>query len=263
MRNWMQLVFGAKASPLVTLRVYPTLTVSLVDVSESVVQAMKTMTEHPELLSESLTFFPRLYPLTTSRLDLSLFALQCMNRSAHRKPLSSPGSPTPKQASSHLPALTTASDATAVAPYVLSDCERTTYYNGISSDPPELLYRSDLLENPFPIPKGRHPHLPTKTVYGVFNTPLNAVWGTVGPQICELLKARKIRYSSINTARFLTHGEDGKDTLGPVVIWISTHPTTTTAENAHDASPDILALLKDNGIEGAVVEWYEGIVERL
>jgi hypothetical protein len=65
------------------------------------------------------------------------------------------------------------------------------------------------------------------------------------------------------TARFVTHGEDGKDTLGPVVIWISTHPTTTTAENAHDASPDILALLKANGVEGAVVEWYEGVVERL
>ncbi|KZT09279.1 uncharacterized protein LAESUDRAFT_748449 [Laetiporus sulphureus 93-53] len=152
------------------------------------------------------------------------------------------------------------SDATA---YVLSDWERTTYYNGISPDHPELLFRSDLIENPFPIPKGRHPHLPTKTVHGVFNTPLNAVWGTVAPQICELLKARKIRYSAINTARFVTHGEDGKDTLGPVVIWIATHPTTTTAENAHDASPDILALLKANAVEGVVVEWYEGAVEKL
>jgi uncharacterized protein YndB with AHSA1/START domain len=152
-------------------------------------------------------------------------------------------------------------DATAVAPYVLSDWERTTYYNGISPDHPELLYRSDLLENTFPTPNGRHPHLPTKTVYGVFNTPLNAVWDTVAPQIREFLKARKIRYSAIKTARFVTHGEDGKDTLGPVVIWIATHPTTTTAENAHDASPGILALLKAKGVEG--VEWYEGAVEKL
>ena len=167
------------------------------------------------------------------------------------------------EGSSYLPALTIASDATAVAPYALSDWERTTYYNGISPDPPELLYRSDLLENPFPKPKGRHPHLPSKTVHGVFNTPLNAVWGAVAPQICELLEARKIRYSAINTARFVTHGEDGKNTLGPVVIWISTHPTTTTAENAHDASLDILALLKASGVEGVVVEWYEGVVEKL
>ncbi|KAJ6463355.1 hypothetical protein C8R45DRAFT_1055836 [Mycena sanguinolenta] len=155
------------------------------------------------------------------------------------------------------------SQPTDVAPYVLSDWERTNYYSGISPDPPELLYRSDLLERPFPIPKGRHPHLPTKTVRGVFNTPLNAVWDTVAPQIRELLKARKIRYSVIMPARFLTCGEDGEDTLGPVVIWIATHSTSTTAENAYDASPEILALLEANGVEGAVVEWYEGVVERL
>jgi hypothetical protein len=77
------------------------------------------------------------------------------------------------------------------------------------------------------------------------------------------LKTRKIRYSAIKAARFVTHGEDGKDTIGPVVIWISTHPSTTTAENARDASPDVLALLKANGVEGAVVEWYEGAVEKL
>jgi len=57
----MQLGFGPNASPLVILRVYPTLTISLVDVSDFVVQVMKTMTMHPELLGESLTFFPRLY----------------------------------------------------------------------------------------------------------------------------------------------------------------------------------------------------------
>ena len=44
---------------------------------------------------------------------------------------------------------------------------------------------------------------------------------------------------------------------------MSTHPTTTTVENAHDASLDVLALLKANGLEGAVAEWYEGVVEKL
>ena len=148
-------------------------------------------------------------------------------------------------------------------PYVLSDWERRTYYSGISSDPPELLYRSDLLENPFPVPEGRHSHLPTKTIHGVFNTPLNPVWGTVAPQIRDVLKARKIRYSAITTARFATSGEDGKATLGPVVAWIAIHPATTTAKVAYEASPDILALLRANGVEGVVVEWYEGVVERL
>ncbi|KAK0219891.1 hypothetical protein IW262DRAFT_1448391 [Armillaria fumosa] len=122
-------------------------------------------------------------------------------------------------------------------PYDLSDWERTTYYHGISPDPPELLYRSDLLSNPFPKPVGRHHHLPTKTVYGVFNTPLNAVWDTVAPQIRDPLKAKKIRYSAIQTARFVTHNEDKQD--------------------------NILALLEANGVKGAVVEWYEGAVEKL
>ncbi|KAF9790395.1 hypothetical protein BJ322DRAFT_385619 [Thelephora terrestris] len=64
-------------------------------------------------------------------------------------------------------------------------------------------------------------------------------------------------------ARFFTHGEDGKGSLGPIVIWIATHPDTTTAENAHDVSPDIISLLEKVGVEGAVIEWYEGTVETL
>ena len=201
--------------------------------------------------------------LTTSRLDLSLFALECMNYSGHHKSVISPASLTLSEASSSLSAQSIATNSTTVSPYIISDWERTTYYHGISPNHPELLYRSDLLENPFPIPRGRHPHLPTKTVYGVFNTPLNAVWDSVAPQICQHLKTRKIRYSAVKTARFVTHGEDGKDTIGPVVIWISVHPTTTTAENAHDISPDILAILEANGVKGAVIEWYEGAVVRL
>ncbi|KAH9081743.1 hypothetical protein EDB83DRAFT_2334483 [Lactarius deliciosus] len=213
-------------------------------VSTLAIQTMTTMMKYPELLS-----------------DLSLFTLQCINHSGDYKSLSSPASPALSEASylSH----SIASDAIAVSPYDISEWEKTTYYHGISLDPPELLYRSDLLQKPFPIPKGRHRSLRTKTVYGVFNTPLNAVWDIVAPQIRDLLVKRKIRYSAIQTARFVTHGEDGKDTLGPIVIWIATHPTTTTAENAHDASPDILALLKDNGVEGAVVEWFEGAVVKL
>lgn len=155
------------------------------------------------------------------------------------------------------------STTTAVAPYVVSDYERITYYYGISLDFPELLYRSDLHSNPFPVPKGRHTPTPTKTVHGVFNTRLNEVWHDVALQICEILKARGIRYSAVKAARFLTHDEDGESSLGPIVIWIATHPNTTTAENAHDVSPDIISLLATFGVEGAVIEWYEGVVERL
>ncbi|KAI0287829.1 hypothetical protein BC826DRAFT_1188789 [Russula brevipes] len=155
------------------------------------------------------------------------------------------------------------STTTAVVPYAVSDYEKITYYHGISLDPPDLLYRSDLQTNPFPVPKGRHSPTPTKIVYGVFNTRLNEVWDDVAPQICKILKARGIRYSAVKAARFLTHGEDGGGSIGPIVIWIATHPNTTTAENAYDVSPDILSLLATHGVEGAVIEWYEGAVERL
>jgi len=57
----MQPVFGAKVGPLVILCVHPTLTISLVGVSEFVVRAMEMMREHPELLGESLIFFLHQY----------------------------------------------------------------------------------------------------------------------------------------------------------------------------------------------------------
>lgn len=57
----MQLVFGVKASPLFMLRVYYTLTISLVGVPQSAIPIMQTMTEHPELLGELISFFPHLY----------------------------------------------------------------------------------------------------------------------------------------------------------------------------------------------------------
>ena len=161
--------------------------------------------------------------------------------------------------------LTQASGETAVATHLVSDFERAHYYNGISPDPPELLYRSDLESNPFPMPRpgDRWFQLPVKTAEGVFGTPLNPVWHRVLPQIVALLKQRCIRFSAISSARFSTYDEDRKKTLGPIVIWIATHPATTTAENARDASPEILSILEEHNVKGAVVEWYEGIVTRL
>ena len=82
----------------------------------------------------------------------------------------------------------------------------------------------------------------------------------MAPQIHDLLKVRKIHYSAIQTAHFVTHSKDKKDSLSPIIIWIATHPTTTTAETAHNTSLDILTLLKVNGVKGIMVE---GIIEKL
>ncbi|KIM29465.1 hypothetical protein M408DRAFT_113804, partial [Serendipita vermifera MAFF 305830] len=220
------------------------------DVSQPAQQAIATMRAHPELLK------------------LPLFALQCIDEVAKRESLTSsvptlsdwPGISVP------IPTSTSQdSDTYAVSTYAVSEYEKTTYYNGIThgGDHPDLLYRSDLFTNPFPEPKGRYAHLPTKSVQGVHETPLNKVWDTVGPQIRNLVKDRKVRYSSIDPARFVTYGEDDAETLGPVVIWIAVYPGSTSPETAHEVSQNILTLLVKNGVDGAVVEWHEAVPSKL
>lgn len=158
------------------------------------------------------------------------------------------------------------SDAhTVVAPNLMTKYEMHFYYHGISGDPPELLWRSDLETNPFPIhpPGTSFSKIPTKTARPVFKTPLNAVWHDIAPRILASTKARGIKYSALQTARFSTD-EDGKnETLGPVVVWIAVRPNTANAEAVRDATPDILHILADVQITDAVVEWYEASVVRL
>ncbi|KAJ6616507.1 hypothetical protein B0H10DRAFT_2391937 [Mycena sp. CBHHK59/15] len=136
--------------------------------------------------------------------------------------------------------------------------EKTSYYNSITGDGdhPDLVYRSDFLTTPFPKPSLR----------GVFDTPLNGVWDVVGPQIRDLIKARKINWSSVDPARFFTHaplGEEAKGSLGPVVRWVGIIPGSTSADTAHEVSQEILTLLRKNGVDDAVVEWREAVPQRL
>ncbi|CUA76414.1 Glycogen phosphorylase, liver form [Bos taurus] [Rhizoctonia solani] len=150
-------------------------------------------------------------------------------------------------------------------PPLISDFERVHYYHGISLDPPELYYRSDLESNPFPVPLpgDRWFQLPVKTAQGVFETPLNKVWNVVAPRIIALFDARDIKYSVLVPARFSSADENRDSTLGPVVIWVATHPGAISLELARDASSDILQILEEYQVEGAVVEWIEGSVEKL
>jgi hypothetical protein len=158
--------------------------------------------------------------------------------------------------------------STAVSVHGPDEYERTSYYNGITGDGdhPGLVYRSDFLTTPFPKPVGRHAHIPVKSLRGVFDTPLNDVWDAVGPQIRDLIKARKIDWSSIDPARFFTHaplGEEANGSLGPVVIWVGVIPGSTSADTAHEVSQEILTLLRKNGVDGIVVEWREAVPQRL
>ncbi|KAI0787707.1 hypothetical protein C8Q74DRAFT_1253335 [Fomes fomentarius] len=214
--------------------------------SEVAAQAIKTMTEHPELLK------------------LSLFTLECINLHAQQRK-----GPSSDATMSNLSALTVASDVTEVVSQHEPDTyERTSYYNGITGDGdhPALVYRSDFLTRPFPKPVRRHAYIPVKSLRGVFDTPLNSVWDAVGPQIRDIINSRKIHWSSIDPARFFTHGptgEEAKGSLSPVVIWVGVVPGSTSADTAHDVSQEILALLLKNGVEGVVVEWREAVPRRL
>jgi hypothetical protein len=108
-----------------------------------------------------------------------------------------------------------------------------------------------------------------KSIHGVFDTSLNKenVWIPLGLQIVQIIKARKpdVSLTSVDPARFYTHPADegGKGSLGPVVIWVGVKPGTTPSETAHEVSLEILDLLKDEGIEGVVIEWRESVLQRL
>ena len=56
-----------------------------------------------------------------------------------------------------------------VAPHLISKYERKWWYRGISTNPPELMWRSDLEVNPFPTrpPGARFFNIPVKTVHSL------------------------------------------------------------------------------------------------
>lgn len=153
-------------SPLVFLRIYATLVISLVGASGYAMQAIATMKERPGMLK------------------LSLSALECMDlKGQRRKVLVSPGSPTLSHVftmSSNLSVVIIANDASAVSQYTPSEFERKAYYNGITADDkhPQLVYRSDCLTIPFLKPSGRYPHLAVKSIRGVFK-PRSVMSGTL------------------------------------------------------------------------------------
>jgi hypothetical protein len=116
---------------------------------------------HPERQAASpLASFRICTTLTTSRLDLSLFTLECINYS----------------------------NTTAAAPYDIPERERTHIFQRNLSRPPLPLGPR---RRSFSCPQGQTPSCPTKTVHGVFNTPLNKVWDIVAPQIRDLLIKRR------------------------------------------------------------------------
>ncbi|KAG8681505.1 hypothetical protein FRC11_001033, partial [Ceratobasidium sp. 423] len=204
---------------------------------------------------------------------LSPFALQCIKIMGHQsKGFGSFGSSSPpalsdvSTLSSNLSTIT--SNITTVPKPTPNEYERISYYNGITrnGDHLELVYHLDFHTKLFPRPASRWFNLPVKSLHGVYDTLLNGVWDTLSPKIHDLIKAQGIKWTSIDPAHFFTHGllgEEDKGSLGPIVIWVSVHPGSTSSDTAHAVSQDILELLWKNQVKDAVVKWQEAILQKL
>ncbi|KAI5998135.1 hypothetical protein EDD15DRAFT_2162096, partial [Pisolithus albus] len=131
---------------------------------------------------------------TTFCLDPTPFIVQCMEFVRKHK------SPTPPV----LPMLSDISQCSAHCPstYAVSDFERTSYYNGITTEgkPPELLYCTGSAKYLWIEPSSK---LPTKSLCGVHCTLLNDVWSTVSHQVSQLVREQTNHYS-IDPVCFVT-----------------------------------------------------------
>ncbi|KAJ8495501.1 hypothetical protein ONZ45_g12825 [Pleurotus djamor] len=140
----------------------------------------------------------------------------------------------------------------------VSEDEAYAYYHGISHSPPKLLYRSDLLTNPWvPQPVGPGTWPARKQVLAVFRHPLADVWEEMGPKLLDILDHEHVDWSTVDVCRFLT-SENQVQSRGPVVIWVGVNPAgANRIEGMYVATGRILGLLDSYKIEGVTVECRE------
>ncbi|KZS90499.1 hypothetical protein SISNIDRAFT_488376 [Sistotremastrum niveocremeum HHB9708] len=216
------------------------------DVHPEVVDMVKTVRASPQHLSS----------ITCSMLD-------CVKHRYSDQP-SQDASMTPDPFKLQRPSSPDSKDYTVVPPALISKYQSTFYYTGTSTDPPPLIWRSDLQPHP--------PNL--KPIFG--KSPQRQSTASpeeVAAQIVKSItsKERGVKYSAIMPVRFsivaIECGEEGEGEkegyLGPVVVWIAVRPDTTDAVALRDATPDILDILAEAQITVVVIGWYEGSVERM
>ncbi|KAG8805784.1 hypothetical protein FRC17_005337, partial [Serendipita sp. 399] len=199
---------------------------------------------------------------------VTFWMLGCQKAKADHNAQHPPSSPTLSDTPtvfSQISVASLASEAlTVVGSHLLCEFERVHYYNGVSVEPPELYYRSniDTVDFKLPVPGQQNfIEIPFKTAEGVLGTPIVEVWDKVAPLIVALFKSTGVKHSALHPVFFSTLNDNMEKVMGPLVIWVATHPGTTSPDKARDVSPAVLSILVDHGIEGAVVEWIEGTVE--
>ncbi|KAG8729944.1 hypothetical protein FRC10_003284 [Ceratobasidium sp. 414] len=136
------------------------------------------------------------------------------------------------------------------------------YYSGISPTPPKLVYRTGNSKMPWVKPTGLESYRKLKQARGVFGHKLNLIWDAVGPLVRDLLNARKVAWTSIDVARFITDGDGDEEIRGPVVIWVGVRPDSLQGEDAFNAGNDILHLLASFDVDDVEVEYRESIYQR-
>ncbi|KAL1686645.1 hypothetical protein GGG16DRAFT_128556 [Schizophyllum commune] len=156
-------------------------------------------------------------------------------------------------ARAHPEALSTTTADT--SPFSISEYERIMYYHAQGSKAPALLYRSDLHERP------------------PFSTRRTAMHGLCNDNEDLRAMRRKLGERGIRWVTIILHfynedeqskEQEPKAVTSRPVITIHVEPGGATAEQAHMASEEILALLEAQGVPrgDVTVEWKEGHVRR-
>ena len=106
--------------------------------------------------------------------------------------------------------------------------------------------------------------MPRKVVRDVADPLFASNWRALAPEIAKILKERKIPWGALHGVRFgSSSGQHTEMFFSPTVVWIAAAPDSISVEDAHNASLDVLTIIEQKGIKGAVVEWFEATVKRL
>ncbi|KAI0759357.1 hypothetical protein BC629DRAFT_1066878 [Irpex lacteus] len=124
---------------------------------------------------------------------------------------------------------------------------------------PKLLYRTGSEKYPWAEPSDGLP-LQSKSRARSLRHSTQRSLGYRGSRVSELVREKVQTDHSLSIVRFATHVEDGESIDGPVVIWISVPPGSTSPNTAHEVSQRILQLLENNGVKDVEVEWCEAAV---
>ncbi|KAI4520087.1 hypothetical protein K525DRAFT_286499 [Schizophyllum commune Loenen D] len=157
-------------------------------------------------------------------------------------------------ARAHPEALSTTTADT--SPYSISEYERIMYYHAQGSKAPALLYRSDLHERPYRLPPASPPPR-CPSPFSTRHTAMHALWNDN-----KELRAMWKGWGSGGSEE--SKEQEQKGATSRPVIMIHVEPGGATAEQAHTASEEILALLEAQGVPrgDVTVEWKEGHVRR-